>query len=200
MAVSSDISVTYAIYLDVVQATTDERIERVRRGLLPTLIMQLAHDLRIPDRNLAHYLGLNRATLRRKIADDERLGAQESEGLLATAELMRRPQDAARTLLAEMERADVVSDGVMPADVIRMNSRVEFEIDGGKPQQAELVFPRDANIDEKRISVLTPIGAALIGLSTGQMMMWRGRDGRPHKLRVVSVAEPVVRNHDETLS
>ena len=120
--------------------------------------------------------------------------------LLATAELMRRPQDAARTLLAEMERADVVSDGVMPADVIRMNSRVEFEIDGGKPQQAELVFRRDANIDEKRISVLTPIGAALIGLSTGQMMMWRGRDGRPHKLRVVSVAEPVVRNHDETLS
>jgi len=87
MAVSSDISVTYAIYLDVVQATTDERIERVRRGLLPTLIMQLAHDLRIPDRNLAHYLGLNRATLRRKIADDERLGAQESEGLLATATL-----------------------------------------------------------------------------------------------------------------
>ena len=120
--------------------------------------------------------------------------------LLATAELMRPPQDAARTLLAEMERADVVSDGVMPADVIRMDSRVEFEIDGGKPQQAELVFPRDANIDEKRISVLTPIGAALIGLSTGQMMMWRGRDGRPHKLRVVSVAEPVVRNHDETLS
>lgn len=87
MAVSSDISVTYAIYLDVVQATAEERIERVRRGLLPTLIMQLAHDLRIPDRNLAHYLGLNRATLRRKIAEDERLGVQESEGLLATAAL-----------------------------------------------------------------------------------------------------------------
>jgi uncharacterized protein (DUF2384 family) len=87
MAVSSDISVTYAIYLDVVQATAEERIERVRRGLLPTLIMQLAHDLRIPDRNLAHYLGLNRATLRRKIAEDERLGPQESEGLLATATL-----------------------------------------------------------------------------------------------------------------
>jgi len=110
--------------------------------------------------------------------------------LLATAELMRRPQDAARTLLAEMERADVVSDGVMPADVIRMNSRVEFEIDGGKPQQAELVFPRDANIDEKRISVLTPIGTALIGLSAGQMMMLRGHDGRPHKLRVISVTAP----------
>ena len=87
MAVSSDISATYANYLDVVQATADERIERVRRGMLPTLIMQLAHDLRIPDHNLALYLGLNRATLRRKIAEDERLGGQESEGVLALASL-----------------------------------------------------------------------------------------------------------------
>jgi uncharacterized protein (DUF2384 family) len=87
MAVSPDISVTYANYLDVVQASTEERIERVRRGLLPTLIMQLAHDLRIPDHNLALYLGLNRATLRRKIAEDERLGGQESEALLAMATL-----------------------------------------------------------------------------------------------------------------
>jgi uncharacterized protein (DUF2384 family) len=87
LAVSSDISGTYAIYLDTVQATVEERMERVRRGLLPTLIMQLAHDLRIPDHHLAHYLGLNRATLRRKIAEDERLGSQESEGLLAMVTL-----------------------------------------------------------------------------------------------------------------
>jgi uncharacterized protein (DUF2384 family) len=87
MAVSSDISATYAIYLDVVQATAEERIERVRRGLPPALVMQLAHDLRIPDHNLALYLGLNRATLRRKIAEDERLGNQESEGILALATL-----------------------------------------------------------------------------------------------------------------
>lgn len=87
MAVSSDISATYANYLDLFHAPAEERIERVRRGLLPTLVIQLAHDLRIPDRHLALYLGLNRATLRRKLAEDERLDAQESEGLLAMATL-----------------------------------------------------------------------------------------------------------------
>jgi regulator of nucleoside diphosphate kinase len=90
-----------------------------------------------------------------------------------------------------MERADVVSDKAMPENVVRMSSRVEFEIDGGSPRQVELVFPIDANIDQGRISVLTPIGAALIGLSPGQMMMFRGRNGRPHKLRVISVLQPV---------
>lgn len=111
--------------------------------------------------------------------------------LLATgAELTRRSEDVARTLLSEMERADVISDKAMPADVVRMSSRVEFTIDGGSPRQMELVFPIDADIEEGRISVLTPIGAALIGLSPGQMMMFRGRDGRPHKLRVTSVQQP----------
>ncbi len=112
--------------------------------------------------------------------------------LLATgAELTRQSEDVARTLLSEMERADVISDKAMPANVVRMNSRVEFEIDGGSRRQAELVFPIDADINEGRISVLTPIGAALIGLSPGQMMMFRSRDGRPHKLRVISVLQPV---------
>lgn len=112
--------------------------------------------------------------------------------LLATgAELTRRSEDVARALLSEMERADVISDKAMPENVVRMSSRVEFEIDGGIPRQAELVFPIDANIDEGRISVLTPIGAALIGLSPGQIMMFRGRDRRPHKLKVISVLQPM---------
>lgn len=112
--------------------------------------------------------------------------------LLATgAELTRRSEDVAQTLLFEMERADVTSDKAMPANVVRMNSRVEFEIDGGSRQEVELVFPVYANIDEGRISVLTPIGAALIGLSPGHMMMFRGRDRRHHKLRVISVHQSV---------
>lgn len=87
MAVSSDFNAMYSTYLEMVQATSDERIERVRRGLPPALVVQLAQDLRIPDRNLALYLGLNRAVLRRRIADDERLSAQESDGPLAMAML-----------------------------------------------------------------------------------------------------------------
>lgn len=112
--------------------------------------------------------------------------------MLATgAKLGDRMPDVASVLLSEMERAKVVPDTDLPTDVVRMNSRVEFEIDDGKRQVVELVYPKDANIDEKRISVLTPIGAALIGLSPGQTIMMRGRDGRPHKLRVISVAAPV---------
>lgn len=106
MAVSSDLTVTYAAYVDVVQATREERIDRVRRGLLPTLVAQLAHDLRIPDHNLALYLGLNRASLRRRIADEERLSAQESEGPLAMAWLAGSVVMACRQ--PSVERAIVV--------------------------------------------------------------------------------------------
>lgn len=85
MVVAADISAAHEDYLSVVQATIEERIERVRRGLPPSLVMQLAHDLRIPDHSLALYLGLSRATLRRRIAEDERLTSKESEGPLALA-------------------------------------------------------------------------------------------------------------------
>lgn len=124
-----------------------------------------------------------------------RIFVSETEGrrlttLATAAELTQRSRDVARSLLAEMERADVVPDRDMPANVVRMNSRVEFQLDGANRRAVEIVFPRDADIDAGRISVLTPIGTALIGLSPGQMMMLQGNDGRPHKLRVVSVAYP----------
>jgi putative toxin-antitoxin system antitoxin component (TIGR02293 family) len=87
MAVSTGSTDTCTTYLELFRATTEERIERVRRGLEPSLVARLARDLRIPDQNLALYLGLSRALLRRRVADDERLTAQESEGLLALASL-----------------------------------------------------------------------------------------------------------------
>jgi uncharacterized protein (DUF2384 family) len=87
MAVSSHPTATYAIYLELFQAETEERIERVRRGVTPTLVAQLAGDLCIPEQSLALYLGLSRALLNRRIADDERLTAQESEAPLALASL-----------------------------------------------------------------------------------------------------------------
>ncbi|MDQ8699469.1 nucleoside diphosphate kinase regulator [Hyphomicrobium sp. LHD-15] len=97
----------------------------------------------------------------------------------------------ARVLLAEMERAEIVPDAALPSSVVRMNSRVVFDVDGGDRREGVVVFPGEANIDEGKISILTPIGAALIGLSPGQMMMLRGADGRAHKLRVISVEAPL---------
>ncbi|MEP7347893.1 MAG: nucleoside diphosphate kinase regulator [Gemmatimonadaceae bacterium] len=110
---------------------------------------------------------------------------------LATAsELLRRNYDVAHTLLAELERADVVPDDRMPVHVVRMNSIVEFMVDGRASPRVELVFPRDANIGEGRISILTPIGTALLGLSPGQSMPVLGNDGKEHQLTVVAIYDP----------
>lgn len=128
MAVSSDIAATCAAYLEVAQATAEERIERVRRGVPPTLVVQLAHDLRIPDHSVSHFLGLSRATLRRRIADDERLTAQESEGPLAMALL------AGRVVLACRQTS---VDRLIAADPLRWLGRwirtPVAELDGRAP-------------------------------------------------------------------
>ena len=110
--------------------------------------------------------------------------------LATTSELLRRGYDVARTLLAELERADVVPDDRLPSHVVRMNSAVEFMVDGRTSPRVELVFPRNANIGKGKISILTPIGTALLGLSPGQSMPVLGNDGREHQLTVLAVYDP----------
>ena len=110
--------------------------------------------------------------------------------LATTSELLRRGYDVARGLLSELERAEVVSDDRMPGHVVRMNSVVEFMVDGRTSPRVELVFPRNANIDDGKISILTPIGTALLGLSPGQSMPVLGNDGREHQLTVLAVYDP----------
>lgn len=108
---------------------------------------------------------------------------------LAAAALGRFP-DVAEELQAEMDRAQVVSPAALPADVVRMGSTVEYRSDTAQQRRVTLVFPGEADIAANRISILTPIGAALIGLSTGQSIAWTGRDGGRHTLTVVSVEPP----------
>jgi regulator of nucleoside diphosphate kinase len=111
--------------------------------------------------------------------------------LATTAELLRRGPDLAQMLLAELERADVVPDDRLPGHVVRMNSVVEFMVDGRASPRVELVFPRNANIGEGKISILTPIGTALLGLSPGQSIPVLGNDGRKHQLTVLTVYGPL---------
>jgi regulator of nucleoside diphosphate kinase len=105
---------------------------------------------------------------------------------LATAALDRLPETA-QELLDEMERAEVVGAPAVPANVVRMGSTVTFQPDGGRKRRVTLVFPAAEDIAESRISVLTPIGTALIGLSEGQSIEWSARDGRRHQLTVLAV-------------
>lgn len=105
---------------------------------------------------------------------------------LALAAMDRAP-DVANTLIAEMDRATVLDASAVPATVVRMGSTVRFRSEDGKERSVKLVFPVDADIAAGRISVLTPVGAALIGLSEGQSIAFTTRDGREQRLTVLEV-------------
>lgn len=101
--------------------------------------------------------------------------------------LAERDPHAAEQLAAELDRARIVEDARLAPGIMRMGSSGEFRIDDEAPQTAELVFPRDADIARQRISVLTPVGAALLGLSAGQSIEWSARDGRVRRLHMLAV-------------
>ena len=106
---------------------------------------------------------------------------------LANASMERLP-DVAQELLDELERAQIVDPSQVPGDVVRMGSTVTFKADDGHTRTLKLVYPADESLDEHRISVMTPVGAALIGLGRGQSISWTARDGKHHRLTVTKVA------------
>ena len=106
---------------------------------------------------------------------------------LASASMERLP-DVAQELLDELERAQIVADKDVPKDVVRMGSTVTFKSDDGHTRTLKLVYPADESLDDHRISIMTPVGAALIGLGTGQSISWTARDGKHHRLTVTKVA------------
>ncbi len=78
-----------------------------------------------------------------------------------------------KRLEAELERASVVSEDELPDDVITMNSTAELEnLDRGGCLSYTLVYPEMADIDEGRISVLAPLGMAMIGYRVGDEFEW----------------------------
>lgn len=115
--------------------------------------------------------------------DSERLGR------LAESFADRNPL-VAEELLAELDRAKLIDDGRLAADVVRMGSSLRFTSDLGEDRRVTLVFPGEADIAEGKVSILTPIGVALIGLAAGQSIDWIARDGRTHRLTVESVDVP----------
>ena len=98
--------------------------------------------------------------------------------------------DAADVLLEEIERARVVPGKKLPQEVIRLGSLITYRPDNGEDRTVTLVYPAEANISENRISVLTPVGTALIGLAKGQSITWMARDGARHVLSVIAVENP----------
>jgi regulator of nucleoside diphosphate kinase len=91
-------------------------------------------------------------------------------------------------LEGELARAAVVTRAKIPKDVVTMNSRVLFENETtGERREVTLVYPRDADIDAGKISILVPVGTALLGLRVGQSIEWELPNGARQRYRVVAV-------------
>ncbi|MET4806115.1 nucleoside diphosphate kinase regulator [Limibacillus sp. MBR-115] len=95
-----------------------------------------------------------------------------------------------RDLQEEMDRAQIVPDSTLLSGVVRMGSRVTFRMDGKGQRQVSLVFPGEEDLSTGRVSILTPVGAALIGLSEGQVIAYSAPDGRLHQLEILTVEAP----------
>ena len=118
--------------------------------------------------------------------------ASESDlvaGLALQAE-HRNPVVAAM-LLEEIERAELHEADTMPADAVMLGSEVSFVDERSKRMRTvKLVLPVDANIAEGRISIMTPMGAALYGLRAGDAIDWPDNDGNARRITIKRVSQP----------
>lgn len=110
------------------------------------------------------------------------------EGLLyAPAARTRRDLDGLRD---ELERAEVREPEDMPADVIRMESRARFhDLQADRVYEFTLVYPGNAAPDTDRVSIFSPAGSALLGLSKGQIIEWPTAEARMARLEVLDVVQ-----------
>lgn len=97
-------------------------------------------------------------------------------------------------LLAELDRADIVEPENVPADVVTMNSRVHFrEVNSDRSFSLTLVYPSRGGAEEKAqgdyssLSILAPVGSALLGLREGDTIEWPRPGGGVLTLEIIEV-------------
>jgi regulator of nucleoside diphosphate kinase len=91
-------------------------------------------------------------------------------------------------LRAELERARVLDPQLMPSDVVTMNSRVRFRVEPSqKEYELTLVYPKDLDGSSGQISILAPVGSALLGLRIGQEIEWPALHGKSVRVRIVDI-------------
>lgn len=114
---------------------------------------------------------------------------EEIEGLAMTME-SRNPK-VAELLYGELGRAELHPANEMPPNTVTMNCKVEvLDERSGSQRVLELVYPKDADIEQDRISIFTPMGAGLIGMVAGETIAWPDRSGAERMLRIVNVTPP----------
>lgn len=112
----------------------------------------------------------------------------DHEILSNLAEAVADRAAGSRVLADEMARAVIAEPGEAPYPFAGIGSTVKYQdLTSGQLRRVRLSLPRDASIDEGRISVLTPVGAALIGMTAGEAFHWTDHDGRPRGVQVLSI-------------
>lgn len=110
--------------------------------------------------------------LRKLIEDEKRFNKRNIEHL--------------QELEAELNRGQLIASKDVPADVITMNSQVRLvDLDTDEEMVCTLVFPNNADIDQNKISILAPVGTALLGFRVGDTIEWQVPGG----LRRLKVTE-----------
>mgnify|MGYP000495025893 CR=1 FL=1 len=107
---------------------------------------------------------------------------------LAEGALVRNA-DLANRLLEELGRAKVLPAAKMPANVVRIGNLVTYRDESsGQERTVMLVYPEDADIAQGKVSIMTPIGVALLGLTEGSSFHWDTRAAQRRTLTVTSVS------------
>lgn len=113
--------------------------------------------------------------------------------------ITNQDSEAADVLDAELARADVVPQNEIAGDVVTMNSEVSYEdLATGLRRQVRIVYPQEADPDRGWVSVLAPLGSALLGLRVGQTIDWHMPNG-VRRLLIVAVPYQPEANGDFTL-
>lgn len=116
-------------------------------------------------------------------ADHEELSC----AIVAADKLSDRAQAEITSLRSELERAEIVAPNEVPPDVITMNSRAELlDLDTNERMEFTLVFPAEADIEEGKISILAPLGTAMLGYRVGDEFEWTVPYGS-RRLRVTRI-------------
>ena len=115
--------------------------------------------------------------------DRERLTFMLDEALAG------KHRDAAflKELARELGSAEVVDPKSVPADVVTMNSRVVVkDVENGENSEYTLVFPEQADVAQGRLSVVSPIGTAILGYSKGDTITWQ-TPGGPRQIKITDI-------------
>lgn len=114
------------------------------------------------------------------------LDAERLDALLAQPAFANT--DVAAALNAELDRADIVPPAQIPAHVVTMNSRVRFrDLHTSEEHVRTLVYPASLQDSNEQLSVMAPLGAALLGMHVGKQITWRLPNGEEARIEVLEL-------------